>query len=47
MRSPRRQAQAPRGRQVATAELIANDKGRSQQERDSLKKRLLRKWISK
>ena len=34
-------------RQATTADRIANDKGRSPQERASLKKRLLRKWMSK
>ncbi|MEM8142039.1 hypothetical protein Q4R50_19620, partial [Morganella morganii] len=33
--------------QIATAERIANRKGRNPQERASLKKRLLRKWMSK
>jgi hypothetical protein len=34
-------------RQKITADRIANEKGRSPQERVSLKKRLLRKWMSK
>ena len=34
----------PLARQVAMAEWIANHKGRSPQERSSLKKRLLHKW---
>ena len=34
-------------RQAATADRIANHKGRNPQERASLKKRLLRKWMSK
>jgi len=33
--------------QVAMADQIANRKGHSPQERSSLKKRLLRKWMSK
>ncbi len=37
----------PIARQVAMAERIANRQGRSPQERSSLKKRLLRKWMSK
>jgi hypothetical protein len=37
----------PAERQVATADRIADYKGRSPQERASLKKRLLRKWMSK
>jgi len=32
-------------RQAATADRIANHKGRNPQERASLKKRLLRKWM--
>ena len=34
-------------RRVATVDRIASHKGRSPQERASLKKRLLRKWMSK
>jgi hypothetical protein len=34
-------------RQVLIAEQIANSKGRSPQERSSLKKRLLHKWMGK
>jgi hypothetical protein len=34
-------------RQVAVAKRIADHKGRSPQERSSLKKRLLRKWMGK
>lgn len=34
-------------RQVVTADRIADHKGRNPQERDSLKKRLLRKWMRK
>jgi hypothetical protein len=37
----------PIARQAAMAERIANRQGRSPQERTSLKKRLLRKWMSK
>ena len=37
----------PVKRQAATADRIANHKGRNPQERASLKKRLLRKWMSK
>lgn len=37
----------PVHRQAATADRIANHKGRNLQERASLKKRLLRKWMSK
>jgi hypothetical protein len=37
----------PIKRQAATADRIANHKGRNPQERASLKKRLLRKWMSK
>lgn len=37
----------PVARQMAVAERIANHKGRSPQERVSLKKRLLRKWMGK
>lgn len=37
----------PIDHQVETAELIANSQGRNPQERASLKKRLLRKWMSK
>lgn len=37
----------PLKRQAATADRIANHKGRNPQERASLKKRLLRKWMSK
>lgn len=37
----------PVKRQVATADRIASHKGRNPQERASLKKRLLRKWMSK
>ncbi|MGP6026976.1 hypothetical protein ACTX1L_29515, partial [Pseudomonas aeruginosa] len=37
----------PIKRQDATADRIANFKGRSPQERAALKKRLLRKWMSK
>ena len=37
----------PIKRQVATADRIANHKGRNPQERASLKKRLLRKRMSK
>lgn len=37
----------PVKRQVATADRIANRKGCNPQERASLKKRLLRKWMSK
>ncbi|AWE72287.1 hypothetical protein PERCYII40_4426 [Pseudomonas aeruginosa] len=34
-------------RQAATADRVANLKGHNPQERASLKKRLLRKWMSK
>ena len=37
----------PVKRQAATADRIANHRGRNPQERASLKKRLLRKWMSK
>ena len=37
----------PAKRQAATADRIANHKGRNSQERAALKKRLLRKWMSK
>lgn len=37
----------PAKRRAATADRIASDKGRTPQECDSLKKRLLRKWMSK
>jgi hypothetical protein len=37
----------PIKRPVTTADRIANHKGRNPQERASLKKRLLRKWMSK
>jgi len=37
----------PIKRQAATADRIANHKGRNPQERASLKKPLLRKWMSK
>ena len=37
----------PVKRQAATADRIADHKGHNPQERDSLKKRLLRKWMSK
>ena len=37
----------PVKRQSAMADRIANHKGRDPQERASLKKRLLRKWMSK
>ena len=37
----------PIKRQVATADRIANHKGRNQQEHASLKKLLPRKWMSK
>jgi hypothetical protein len=37
----------PVDRQVLIAEQIANSKGRSPQERSSLKKRLLHKWMGK
>jgi hypothetical protein len=37
----------PDKRQAAVADRIANHKGRTQEERASLKKRLLRKWMSK
>jgi hypothetical protein len=37
----------PIARQAMMAERIANRQGRSPQERTSLKKRLLRKWMSK
>ena len=37
----------PVKRQAATADRIANHKGRNPQECDSLKMRLLRKWMSK
>ncbi len=37
----------PVARQVAVAERFANRKGRSPQERSSLKKRLLHKWMGK
>jgi hypothetical protein len=37
----------PVERQSATADRIANKNGRNAQERASLKKRLLRKWMSK
>jgi len=40
-------AHLPVKRQAATADRIANHKGRNPQERASLKKRLLRKWMSK
>lgn len=37
----------PVERQAATADRIANRKGRNPQERASLKQRLLRKWMAK
>ena len=37
----------PVKRQAATADRIANHKGRNPQEREKKKKRLLRKWMSK
>lgn len=37
----------PAKRQAVTADRIANHKGRNPQERASLKKRLLRTWMSK
>jgi len=37
----------PLKRQIATADRIADRKGRNPQERSSLKKRLLRKWMGK
>ena len=37
----------PAKRQAATADRIANHKGRNSQECAALKKRLLRKWMSK
>jgi len=37
----------PAKRQAATADRIANHKGHNPRERASLKKRLLRKWMSK
>ena len=37
----------PAKRQAATADRIANHKGRNSQERAALKKRLIRKWMSK
>ncbi len=40
-------ADRPIKRQAATADRIANHKGRNPQERASLKKPLLRKWMSK
>lgn len=37
----------PMERQLATADRIANAQGRNPRERDSLKRRLLRKWMGK